>query len=173
MQIAATLPVEAFATARLTAERLSPAHLEDLVPLHLDEEVSRYLGGVRSREQTKAYLAANLAHWDRYGFGLWVFRNAAGVFVGRAGIRRLEVDGVDEIEIAYTLARPFWGQGLASEIAAALTEIGLGPLALPQLVGIASVENTASRRVLEKSGFALEGVTLHHGEKVAVYRRRA
>ena len=51
-----------FSTSRLTAEKLREDHLADLVALHLDPEVSRYLGGVRSAEVTKTYLAVNMAH---------------------------------------------------------------------------------------------------------------
>ena len=81
----------------MTAERLNESHLADLVALHLDPEVSRYLGGVRSPEVTKDYLKTNMAHWDRYGFGLWALRTHAGEFAGRAGIRHLAVDDTTQI----------------------------------------------------------------------------
>jgi RimJ/RimL family protein N-acetyltransferase len=127
---------------------------------------------VRSAETTKTYLAANMAHWDQHGFGLWALRTKDGEFAGRAGIRHILVDGIDEIEIAYTFKRDLWGQGLASEIAAALTHIGLSQLALPSLIGLVFVEHGASRRVLEKSNYILEKSTTHHGEDVVIYRIR-
>jgi len=161
-----------FRTNRLTAEKLRDDDLADLVALHLDPEMSRYLGGVRSAETTKTYLAANMAHWDQHGFGLWALRTKDGEFAGRAGIRHILVDGIDEIEIAYTFKRDLWGQGLASEIAAALTHIGLSQLALPSLIGLVFVEHGASRRVLEKSNYILEKSTTHHGEDVVIYRIR-
>ncbi|MEZ2147866.1 GNAT family N-acetyltransferase [Bradyrhizobium sp. DN5] len=161
-----------FSTDRLTAERLNEDHLTDLVALHLDAEVSRYLGGVRAPEVTKTYLATNMAHWDEHGFGLWTLRSKDGAFAGRAGIRHILVDDVDEIEIAYAFKREFWGQGFASEIASALTDIGLSQLALPSLIGIVYVENSASRRVLEKSHYLLERSTNRHGEDVVIYRIR-
>lgn len=164
--------MEQFSTARLSAERLREDHLADLVALHLDAEVSRYLGGVRSAEVTKAYLATNMAHWDKHGFGLWVLRTKDGAFAGRAGIRHIPVDGIDEIEIAYTFTRECWGQGLASEIATALTEIGLSQLGLPSLIGLVFVGHRASRRVLEKANYVLEKSTVHHGEDVVIYRIR-
>jgi RimJ/RimL family protein N-acetyltransferase len=162
--------MEHFSTERLTAERLREDHLADLVALHLDPEVSRYLGGVRSPEATKTYLAVNMAHWDQHGFGLWALRTRDGEFAGRAGIRHIVVDGVDEVEIAYTFKRSIWGQGLASEIATALTRIGLLQLELPCLIGLVSVANGASRRVLEKSDFSLERSTMYRGEDVVIYR---
>ncbi|MCP3385055.1 GNAT family N-acetyltransferase [Bradyrhizobium sp. CCGUVB4N] len=164
--------MDQFSTDRLAAERLSEDHLADLVALHLDPDVSRYLGGVRSAEVTQAYLATNMAHWDQHGFGLWVLRTKDGAFAGRAGIRHILVDGIDEIEIAYTFKRDVWGQGLASEIATALTDIGLSRLKLPSLIGLVFVAHGASRRVLEKTNYLLEKSTTHHGEDVVIYRIR-
>jgi RimJ/RimL family protein N-acetyltransferase len=165
--------VERFRTSRLTAERLQERHFADLVALHLDPDVSHFLGGVRSAEATREYLTVNLAHWDRHGFGLWVLRTQTGEFAGRAGIRHIVIDDVTEVEIAYTFKRTLWGQGLASEIASALTHIGLSQLALPSLIGVVAVENIASRRVLEKSSYTLERSTLYHGSPVVLYRSSA
>lgn len=162
--------MEHFRTSRLIAERLHEDHLADLVALHLDPEVSRYLGGVRSPEATKAYLTVNMAHWDRYGFGLWVLRTLTGEFAGRAGVRQVVVDDEEEVEIAYTFKRNLWGRGLASEITTALMSLGLLQLKLPSLVGLVSVEHAASRRVLEKSNFTHERSTIYRGEKVVIYR---
>src|SRR5437868_6632727 len=97
--------MENFATARLTAEKLDQAHLEQLIRLHLDSQMMLALGGVRSAEATRAYLHANLAHWAEHGFGLWVLRTREGAFAGRAGLRHIELEGTREIEIAYTLVR--------------------------------------------------------------------
>jgi RimJ/RimL family protein N-acetyltransferase len=165
--------MDQFSTPRLIAERLREDHLADLVELHLDAEVSRYLGGVGSPEATKAYVAVNMDHWDRHGFGLWALRTRDGAFAGRAGLRHIIVDGMDEVEIAYTFRRDLWGQGLASEIATTLTEIGLRQLELQSLIGLVLVGNGASRRVLEKATYVLEKSTTHRGEDVVIYRARA
>lgn len=162
--------MEQFRTARLIGERLREDHLADLVALHLDPDVSRYLGGVRSPEATKEYVAANIAHWERHGYGLWVLKTPAGEFAGRAGLRQVVVDDQEDVEIAYTFKRTLWGQGLASEIAPALTRFGLVQLKLPSLIGLVSVDNTASRRVLEKSGYTFERSTIWRGENVVIYR---
>ena len=162
--------MDGFTTPRLVAERLHDRHLDDLVTLHLDPEVSRYLGGTRSAEATKAYLATNLAHWDRHGFGLWAWRSHDGVFVGRAGIRPLAVEGVAEIEVAYALTREAWGRGYASEMTQSLVAHALERRALPSLVGVVMVEHVASRRVLEKAGFTLERTVVHTGEPCVLYR---
>jgi len=159
-----------FKTDRLTAERLAPGHLADLTALHLDPEVSGFLGGVRSPVQTGAYLDANLAHWQRHGHGLWVLRIADGAFAGRAGLRYVDVEGESEMEIAYTFRRDLWGQGLATEVAQALLGIWRAWRLSPSLVGIVSPDHVGSRRVLEKVGFAYERDAAYHGDVVALYR---
>lgn len=140
--------------------------------MHRNAEVSRYLGGVRTPEVTRAYVATNIAHWDQHGFGLWALRTTDGAFAGRAGLRHILVDDVGEIEIFYAFKREFWGRGFASEITTALTDIGLSQLMLPSLIGLVHVGNGASRRVLEKSNYFLERSANRHGEDVVIYRIR-
>jgi RimJ/RimL family protein N-acetyltransferase len=147
------LPLWNISTKRLRAEKLSENDLADLVELHLDAEVSRYLGGVRSAEATKAYVVVNLEHWAKHGFGLWVLRTHDGEFVGRAGIRHIVVGTDKEVEVVYTLKQASWGQGLASEAVSAMIGSLDRRTSVPSLIGLASLENAASRRVLEKSGF--------------------
>ena len=163
-------PLEFSGTDRLRAERLSAVHLHDLAELHLDPEVSRYLGGTRTPAETSEYLRVNLAHWERHGFGLWVLRTTDGGFAGRAGLRCIDLDGQPEIEIAYALCGKEWGRGLATEIGRAIVEFWrLGKLS-PSLVGIASLRNDPSRRVLTKIGLVHERDTRRHGDEVALYR---
>lgn len=81
------------------------------------------------------------------------------------------MDDVDEIEIFYAFTRSFWGRGFASEIATALTDVGLAQLGLPSLIGIVYVGNGASRRVLEKSNYLLERSANRRGEDVVIYRK--
>jgi len=162
--------MERFATKRLIAEKLREDHLADLVALHLDADVSRYLGGVRPAEATRAYLATSIAHWVQHGFGLWALQTRAGEFAGRAGIRRSVIAGTPEFEIVYAFKRDLWGNGFASEIAAALTGMARSQLALPSLIGLVVVGNDASCRILEKSGFARERSMLSRGDEVVIYR---
>ena len=53
--------MQRFATERLIAERLREEHLADLVALHLDPDVSRYIGGGRESAvpRSKARLNSN------------------------------------------------------------------------------------------------------------------
>lgn len=76
------------------------------------------------------------------------------------------------MEVAYTFKRALWGRGLASEVLEFLADLGPKQLALPSLIGVASIGNIASRRVLEKAGFVFERTVNYLGEDVVLYRRR-
>jgi len=164
--------MEAFLTPRLKATKLGHQDLRDLVELHLDPDVSRFLGGVRTPEATAAYLETNVRHWADHGVGLWTLRTNDGTFVGRAGLRYVEVDAVREFEIAYTFVKSVWGQGLATEVAKALVELWEAKRADQSLVGLVMKGNVASERVLVKAGLSYQRDALFHGETCGVFRRR-
>ena len=147
--------MDTFATSRLKATKIAREDLPDLVQLHLDGEVSRFLGGVRTPSVTAAYLETSLRHWADHGIGLWTLRTGDGTFVGRAGLRHVALEGVPELEVAYTFVRSAWGQGLASEIARALVEIWERRCAEPSLVGLVMKGNLPSERVLREGRLLL------------------
>ncbi len=144
-------------TERLELRRPTSAHLDDLVRMHLDPRMMETLGGLRSAEQSRGDLARMMAHWDEHGFGLYFVHGADdGRFLGRAGLKRVHVGGRDEVEVGYSIVAHAWGQGLATEAAQRLIEVAWQDLKLSELVSFTLPHNAASRRVMEKAGFAYE-----------------
>ena len=80
---------------------------------------------------------------------------AAPRLVGSCGLGRRPSGCV---ELGYWIARPFWGQGYATEAGTALIEIAEA-LRIAQLEGSHFLDNPASARVLEKLGFRPIGIT--------------
>jgi RimJ/RimL family protein N-acetyltransferase len=148
---------EDFTTARLTAERLTAAHAQEIHRMHQDALVMKEIGGVRTPAQTASYMTANLEHWTKHHFGLWILRDAAtGAMAGRAVLRHLVVDGTDEVEVGYAFYEPFWGRGLATEITTACLSFGFNELGFGTIVAVTSPTNFASHHVLRKCGLAFE-----------------
>jgi ribosomal-protein-alanine N-acetyltransferase len=88
---------------------------------------------------------------------LWAtIHKGTGKFIGRCGLLPWKIDGQDEVEIAYTIAEEFWGQGLGTEAALAIRDYGFNMLNLSRLICVIDAENTASRRVAEKIGMSFE-----------------
>jgi RimJ/RimL family protein N-acetyltransferase len=61
------------------------------------------------------------------------------------------------IELGYWIARPYWGQGFATEAARAVVDTARETLRLKRLVSGHFVDNPASGRVLAKLGFKPTG----------------
>ena len=163
------MAVSELVTERLVGYPLSAADADDLVALHADRRVTR--GEPLTAEEAHEWLARKLAHWREHGFGVWMFRNPDGGFVGRCGIHRWSLDGRSEVELGYVVRPELWSQGFATEMASAVARHAFSVLGLPELVGFTLPENIASRRVLEKVGFTYErdfvGAT---GERTVLYR---
>ena len=50
--------------------------------------------------------------------GLWAtIHKESGKFIGRCGLLPWTINGQMKLEVAYTIAQEYWGQGLASEAA--------------------------------------------------------
>jgi RimJ/RimL family protein N-acetyltransferase len=166
--------VERVETERLAGERMAPEHFEELRAIDSDPRVMATLGGLRPESQTRDYLRAGIEHWELEGFGIWVWHDrATGDLVGRGGLRRLEIEGLPEVEVAYTVVAERWGEGLATEIAHLSVRVAFEELVIPELVCFALTTNVASRRVMEKAGFVYERDIEHFALPHAFYRLRS
>jgi RimJ/RimL family protein N-acetyltransferase len=163
--------MERFSTDRMIAAPLQPEDLEDLLVMHQDPDVMKYMGGVRTEEQTKRWMHDHFDHYNKYGFGCWVFRDRSdGSFVGRGQLRHAQLDDADEVELGYALISRSWGMGLGIEMAKPLVAIALGNLELDTLIALINVPNIASRRVAEKAGFHFERNTMWKSLPTLVFR---
>jgi len=163
--------LDRFTTARLEAVRLTADHLDEIRRMHRDPAVMAHLGGVRDEAQTAQYLARNLQHWTDHGFGLWILHERSGGDpIGRAVLRHLLVEGVDEIEVGYAFYPAFWGRGLATEVTLACLALGRRELGRACFVAVTQPANLASQRVLQKSGLVFDRELRHDGEAHVLYR---
>ncbi|MBE9205068.1 GNAT family N-acetyltransferase [Nostoc sp. LEGE 06077] len=166
--------IETFTTHSLLAERLRFQHLTELNRMHQNQQVMATLGGVLSDEETRLFIFNNLHHWQQYGFGLWVFRDKINhQFVGRAGLRNTNVEGSNEVELAYALMAKFWGLGLATEMGEKILKIGFELLNLREVVCFTLTTNLASQRVMEKLGFKYEREFIYANFPHLFYRLKA
>jgi len=86
---------------------------------------------------------------------LLIFERGNGPqLIGECGLARRASGSV---ELGYWIAKPFWGQGYATEACAALLDIARA-IGLPSLEGSHFIDNPASGRVLQKLGFQSLGI---------------
>jgi RimJ/RimL family protein N-acetyltransferase len=75
-----------------------------------------------------------------------------------------------EIEIGYILKKSAWGRGYATEATKRLLKFAFEETPLEELVATTNSENTASQRVLEKSGLVYEGMRRAYAVDCPGYR---
>jgi ribosomal-protein-alanine N-acetyltransferase len=158
-------------TDRMVAYPLDDGDLEELRDSHQNPEVMEFVGGTRTREETRRWLDENLDHWKSHGFGLWIFRsNTDRSFVGRCGLRHAQVDDAIEVQLGYYLAPRYWGMGMATEMAIAVLTTGFKKLALSSVIVLVDPANTRSRRVAERLGSHFERNTIWKSSPAVIYR---
>lgn len=146
-------------TERLIFRHFLPDDLDSLYALYRDREVRQYLPeGTLTYEETKEELEWFLdGHPQRPQLGLWAtIYKATNQFIGRCGLLPWTIDQRPEVEVAYMLAKAYWGQGLGTEAAQAILNYGLEKLHLPRLICLIDRENQASIRVAQKIGMTFE-----------------
>lgn len=114
--------------------------------------------GVRTEDDARAYIVERvIGSYRQHGFGMWLtIQKLDNTPVGLAGLVRRE--GLDVPDVGYAFAPRVWGQGYAQEAAAAVLAHARGPMGIPKLAAITTLENFASMAVLRKIGFTYEGV---------------
>src|SRR5690242_3315578 len=120
-------------TPRLLFRRFTANDLHDLAAIRTDPDVMKYtVGRPESIAEVQATLNKYLAHWEQHGFGRWaLLERQSKTLIGWCGL--LYLDNTGEVEIGYGLAKPYWGNGLASEAAAATTKYGFEELGFARI----------------------------------------
>ena len=113
--------------------------------------------GVRNEDEARAYIVERvIGSYREHGFGMWLtIQKLDQTAVGLAGL--VKRDGLDVPDVGYAFAPRVWGQGYAQEAAGAVLTHAQGPMGIPKLAAITTLENFASMAVLRKIGFVDQG----------------
>ncbi|MFF7446664.1 MULTISPECIES: GNAT family N-acetyltransferase [unclassified Streptomyces] len=152
---------------------------EDIVPMaavNADPEVMRWIrdGSVRDEQETREGIQAWEREWEAEGFGLFAVEiRATGELAGFTGLAvpHFLPEVLPAVEVGWRLGRSHWGQGLATEAAAAAVRFGFEERGLERIVSIVQVGNGASERVVTKLGMqpVREFVGRGHGRRTRVF----
>jgi RimJ/RimL family protein N-acetyltransferase len=126
-----------------------------------DPNVTRYLAWPRHRDvaDSRAFVEFSDAEWKAWPVGPYLIESlASGEILGSTG---LSFETPDRASAGYVLAEKDWGKGFASEaLAGVLTQAARAGLG--RVSALCHVDHRASRHVLEKAGFELEGILRRH-----------
>ena len=151
-------------TSRLRLRHFSLDDLDDLFRIYSNPEVMRYVGSARTKDETQAALVSMIKHWE-HGFGMWatIYKDSAKL-IGRCGLCFL--DNTPEVELGYTLDKPFWNMGLATEASLVSLKYGFEQVGLERIVAIDKPKNIASQRLMQLVGMKYENIAHYYNTDV-------
>lgn len=147
-----------FETPRLIARRFDPRDRDAFVAMRNDPQVARYQSWSAYTDAEGREFLHGMAARNPGGTGWFQFAledKEHGRFIGDCGLRIMETDA-RLAQIGYTIARPHWNHGLATEAVTALAAYAFAAFPIHRITASVDPRNLASCRVLERSGFTKE-----------------
>jgi RimJ/RimL family protein N-acetyltransferase len=157
----------AIETERLRLRAVTADDLDELVRLHRDPLVARFMGSP-DREWLEGWLRSSEEEWVERGHGrLAITERRSGAFLGRTGLKYWSQ--FEETEIGWALRPEARGQGFATEAARAVVEWGFRELDPPYLTAMIRPDNSPSIAVAERLGMSPLREDKLFGVPVVVY----
>lgn len=146
-------------TQRLLLREMTPADAPALFGMRSDPRVMEHIGRPRATTLQDAIdlLERNAADRAANTGITWAIQlHDEPTMIGSVGYYRLKLEH-HMAEVGYMLNADHWGKGLMAEAVEAVVQCGFDHFLFHRIEAITDPRNTASRRLLEKCGFALEG----------------
>jgi [ribosomal protein S5]-alanine N-acetyltransferase len=116
-----------------------------------------------NREQLEQWIQRNLTHQNNFGYGLFsVILKINGLLIGNCGLLRMEIGGVEAVELGYEFRSDYWNKGYATEAAGAVRDFAFHQLHLPRLTSLVRDGNLGAMRVSEKIGMTRAAEITHN-----------
>jgi RimJ/RimL family protein N-acetyltransferase len=151
---------------------LRPWRASDLAPfatINADPKVMEFYPAPLTRLESDALAEQIQQEWTLHAYGFWAVE-VPGVapFVGYIGLHywNLEAPFAPCVDVGWRLDSRYWGRGYATEGARAALRYGFESLRLPEIVAMATVHNTRSRRVMERLGMQHDPAENFHHPKL-------
>ncbi len=136
--------------------RLRPLRADDAPALNAiqsDPDHMRFYPHPFSMAESEAWIACMQAAYADHGFALLAVEDReTGEFLGNVGPHVQHVEGVDEVEIGWSITPTHARQGIATEAAGASREWVFATLEVDHVISLVLPTNTPSRGVAERLG---------------------
>jgi RimJ/RimL family protein N-acetyltransferase len=144
-------------TRRLALRRMGMGDLDFIARMLADPEVMRYYPKLYTRDEAIAWIERQEGRYARDGHGLWlVVDRTTREPLGQCGLANQSVEGRLLPEIGYLVHRPYWRQGYASEVAAAVRDYSFAELGKDLVISLIRPINVPSQGVARKLGMQCE-----------------
>ena len=123
-------------------------------------------------EGVQLWIERNMARYQGEGCGLLAMvLKSSGEMIGDCGCVVQEIEGRNEVEVAYHVRRDLWGNGYATEAAQACMQFAFDKLNAARVISMIRPGNVSSRRVAEKNGLVCEKIISWRGFEHCIYTK--
>jgi [ribosomal protein S5]-alanine N-acetyltransferase len=147
-------------TPRLILREITPGDAADLFSFTSDPEVQKYDSDPPMCEISEAVSAIEKAGQQfisKKAIAWGIELRQENRLIGSIGFY-FWGESYYKTDLGYTVARPYWRQGIATEALRALMQFGFETLHLHRINVDTRMDNLASVRLMQKLGFRQEGV---------------
>jgi RimJ/RimL family protein N-acetyltransferase len=139
-------------TERLRLRRATTDDLDELVAIHADPEIERFMDRF-GPDEAASWLAGVDRNWSERGYGrVLITDRVTGRLLGRTGLAYFP--DFSEIELGWTLRRNAWGNGYATEAARACADWAFRDFEIPHLISLIEPTNDRSVQVAHRLGMS-------------------
>lgn len=158
---------------RLRFRKIVPTDMEFWLPFHEDPRTSEFWAGLPKDAKTACTEDLERTFYryeNNLGGKMALISKSTDEFIGQSGLLVQKVDGLPELEIAYSLLPKFWKRGYAIEAAMACKAYAQANRLSDSLISIIHIDNIPSQRVALKNGMKHSKTTGYHGNPVHIFR---
>lgn len=157
-------------TPRLLLRKFTLQDVDALAAVLGDPVVMEFYPAPLDRNGVEEWIGRNLDRYERDGHSLWAMvLKDNGELIGDCGCIVQEVEGRNEVEVAYHVRRDSWGNGYATEAARACMIYAFRQLGTKRVISMIRPPNLRSRRVAEKNGLVCEKIIFWRGYEHCIY----
>lgn len=147
-----------YETERLIMRPMSLEDGEFILDLYNRPKFIKYIGdrNLKTVSDTENYIKSRfLPQFEKLGFGNYVIITKEGHHkIGGVGI--FEREGLDIVDIGFSLLDEFEGKGYAYEAALKIKSIGMNDFGLQKISAITTKDNFSSQKLIEKLGLKFQ-----------------
>ncbi len=157
-------------TPHFVIRNFRPEEEDVYMALFDDKQVTLHLPYRTWEEHIKIFKQAIDDYAENKVLGRWgIFDNIDDDFMGFCLLR--SYDGEEgKIELGYAIHKKYWGKGIASEMAIIMVAYALTHTEAEEIVGVTTLGNIGSQKVLEKAGLERENNFMREGKELAYFR---
>lgn len=159
-----------FETGRLIVRHFD-AETDDMnfFSVYGDKEVMKFIRAPKSKDECDQFLKEVIEDYKKDNIhGRWaVEEKSTGNFVGSFVF--IPVPNTSDYQLGYALTKDFWGLGFATELMQEGIKYVFEKTELDKVYGITEAANTASQKVLQKTGFVIFQAYNENGKRVTKF----